>query len=68
MKSQLHDLTLAVSRQVFQDGVTVQQIMGLEDFKRLVKNCKVLKIEEVDILVAIAKGKRMSDAKKKKAA
>jgi len=68
MKSYLHELFSAVSNSKFPDGITVRQIMGLDQFKTLIDNCITLRIPEVDILVSIARGKEKSDAKKKKAA
>lgn len=68
MKTFLQELTTAVSRQSFQDEVTVQQIMLMEDYKRLIENCRKLRVSEEDILVAVVVGKRKSDAKRRKAA
>jgi hypothetical protein len=44
------------------------QIVELEQFEEIIANCRKLRIEEVDILVAIAKGKRKSDELHRKAA
>lgn len=65
LKSYLHELFVTVSNTPFPDGVTVRQIMEFDKVKGLVKSCNTLRIPEVDILVAIARGKEKSDAKRK---
>lgn len=66
MKSYLHELFVTVSNTPIPNGVTVRQIMEFEQVKSLVKSCNTLRIPEVDILVAIARGKEKSDSKRQK--
>lgn len=62
MKSYLVELFKEVSRASLPKGLTVQQIVELDQFNVLVANCRALRIQEVDILVAVARGKQKAES------
>lgn len=68
MKSYLQELFKEVSRASLPKGLTVQQIVELEQFNSLVASCRTLRIPEVDILVAVARGKQKVDGRLNKEA